>query len=200
MDYILPPTALDAVGLLFRGLEAAEQLPGQALRLVRTITRADAAELGHRLRQGAGLVAAALVLAVVVVADLLVLARQAAALTYEAGFRFGTLVHRLNDQLAARWVALVAEPAAPVAAPARVTLALPPAPAPLALLAPACLVVAEPESAPVAPAPDHFGHLPNMVTPLEQARQLVATGTSVRQAARRCGISRTTLQRRLMAA
>ena len=189
MDYTLN-TALEAVDMLFAAAEAAEQLPGRAVRLTRAIARADAAEWGRRLRQGAGLVAAALVLAFVVAADLLTLVRQAAGLTHEAGFAVGTAVHRANDWLAPRWAALWVEPAAPEAAPARVLLALPAATAPVALLAPARLVLVKPQAVPAPVAPVD-------VTPLEQARQLVATGTSVRQAARRCGISRTTLQRRL---
>lgn len=93
--------------------------------------------------------------------------------TYAAGYRLGCWVHAANDWLSAHWVALWVGPQ-PKPAPTA-PLALPPAPAPIALLAP-------------APVPaDGFA----------MALQLIATGASIRQAARQVGMPRTTLQRRL---
>ena len=92
---------------------------------------------------------------------------------YVAGLVVGTWLHRLNDQLAR-----VARSADSSTDPADVSMTmslLPAAPAPIALLAP-------------APVP---------VDGFAMALQLIATGASIRQAARQVGMPRTTLQRRL---
>lgn len=89
-----------------------------------------------------------------------------AAWVYVLGLGFGAWIHRMNDSLAALFT-----PPDPPTAP----LALPAAPAPIALLAP-------------APVP---------VDGLALALQLIAAGVSIRQAARQVGMPRTTLQRRL---
>jgi hypothetical protein len=96
--------------------------------------------------------------------------------TYAAGFRLGCWVHAANDWLSAHWVALWVGPQ-PEPAPQlpRIPRQLPAAPAPIALLAP-------------APVP---------VDGLALALQLIAAGVSIRQAARKAGIPRSTLQRRL---
>ena len=97
-----------------------------------------------------------------------------ALLTYEAGRLTGRFVHDLNDTLAREWVAALGvldRPAAP----------LDMAPAPL-------------DPLPVIATVRHA-----MPTGIDHARHLVAAGHSQRQAARRAGVSRTSLQRALAA-
>jgi hypothetical protein len=97
---------------------------------------------------------------------------------YCAGFAVGTWLHHASAWLARQWAARVVRSADPSTDPADVSMPLarlPAAPAPIALLAP-------------APVP---------VDGLALALQLIAAGVSIRQAARKAGMPRTTLQRRL---
>ena len=105
-----------------------------------------------------------------------------ALLTYEAGRLTGRFVHDLNDTLAREWVAALGvldRPAAPLDRPAA---PLDMAPAPL-------------DPLPIVATTRHA-----MPTGIDHARHLVAAGHSQRQAARRAGVSRTSLQRALAAA
>lgn len=103
-----------------------------------------------------------------------------ALLTYEAGRQFGLLVHRLNNALTREWVAAcgVLERPATETAPAPVH-----DPAPAAAPQPVVATVRE-----------------SLPTGIDLARHLVAAGHSQRQSAKRARISRTSLQRALMAA
>ena len=101
-----------------------------------------------------------------------------AVAVYTAGLMIGTWLHRLNDWMAHQWAARVIRSADPSTHPPDLSMPLallPAAAAPIALLAP-------------APVP---------VDGLALALQLIAAGVSIRQAARKAGIPRTTLQRRL---
>jgi hypothetical protein len=108
-----------------------------------------------------------------------------AVLTYMAGHALGTAVHRANDWMSRHWAALLAKPedpltvepavqaTAPIVEQAPTAAQLPPAPAPLALLAPARQPVSPADElvelsgnsgqlAPPAVAPlyDDLAHLP----------------------------------------
>jgi len=95
----------------------------------------------------------------------------AAVLAYLAGHALGTAVHRANDWLSARWVALLVKPEAAVKES----------------------LTAEPEVPAPAPAPAR----PAMAVAVDLVRH---QQISQRQAARRAGVSRTALQRALAAA
>ncbi len=103
------------------------------------------------------------------------------ALTWEAGFRAGRFVHDLNDALAREWVAalgVLERPAASTVEPGASTAAAP------------ASIVWRPQ--PVAAT---------WAAPIDRAVTAVRCGrTSQRQAARRYGVSRTSLQRALAAA
>ncbi len=105
----------------------------------------------------------------------------AIALTWEAGFRTGRFIHDLNDALAREWVAalgVLERPAASTVEPAASTAAAPTS------------IVWLPQ--PVAAT---------WAAPIDRAVSAVRCGrTSQRQAARRYGVSRTSLQRALAAA
>lgn len=101
-------------------------------------------------------------------------------LTYDAGLQLGRLVHRLNDLLAREWVAAcgVLERPAAATAPAKRPQ---PAPQPMPVHVPAPVVAKWP--------------------PIDRAVALVKVQRlSQRAAARRTGVSRTSLQRALAAA
>jgi lambda repressor-like predicted transcriptional regulator len=107
---------------------------------------------------------------------------QLCTIVYVAGYCCGAWLHRLNDALAREWVAALGvldRPAAP----------LDPRQAPLDM-APAPL-----DPLPIVATTRHA-----MPTGIDHARHLVAAGHSQRQAARRAGVSRTSLQRALAAA
>ena len=112
-----------------------------------------------------------------------------ALLTYETGRLTGRFVHALNDTLAREWVAalgvldMAPAPLDPRQAP------LDPRQAPLDM-APAPL-----DPRPIVATTRHA-----MPTGIDHARHLVAAGHSQRQAARRAGVSRTSLQRALAVA
>ena len=103
-------------------------------------------------------------------------------LTYEAGRVTGRAVHALNDALAREWVAacgVLERPAAPIVHPV----------APIDMA-----------PAPIDPRPVIATIRQSLPTGITLARHLVAAGHSQRQAARRAGVSRTSLHRAMAVA
>jgi hypothetical protein len=105
-------------------------------------SRAFSADWGPTLHRAARIAAAAAVLVAVIAADL-------ASLAYRAGYGLGVALHRLNDQLAARWVALIVTEAPTQPEPIAAPLALPPAAEPFGLLSPAKVVLMPPAMPPM---------------------------------------------------
>lgn len=123
----------------------------------------------------------------------------AVALTWEAGYRTGRFVHQLNDAIAREWVAalgVLERPAAEIV------------PAPAVVTGPVQSVAAKPVRRPhPQPTPQPVPALipapvpATWAAPIDRAVSAVRCGhISQRQAAKRYGISRTSLQRALAAA